>query len=173
MFGSFTNVSEVRVRTTARRLWFALLVIGCSAGSTLSDSERAGLAESVEHAVTDFQNAQRRLNAEQAVGHLAPSFYMYIDGMRQDYETTVGQIRTTMSTLRHFATEWSNVEVTVLGRDAATVSLVFRDSIVDASGETTMLRGVSTLVWRRDGSAWKIVYADADHYPISSPADST
>lgn len=165
--------TEVCMKTVTRATWFAVLAVGCSTGSTLSEPERAGIAASIEHVVDSFQEAQRRLDADEAIAHLAPSFYMYADGVRQDYQTTAEQIRATMPTLRHFETEWSNVEIMVLGRDAAAVSLVFRDSIVDASGATTILRGVSTLIWRRTPSEWQIVYGDADHYPVTGGADPT
>jgi hypothetical protein len=69
--------------------------------------------------------------------------------------------------LQRFETTWSDVEVTVLARDQALVSLVFRDRVTDGDGVTTRLRGPTTFVWSlRDGD-WLIIYADADHYPDS------
>ena len=45
------------------------------------------------------------------------------------------------ATFRHFEPAWSDIEVTVRGPEVATVSLVLRDSIIDASGTVTRYRG--------------------------------
>jgi hypothetical protein len=56
-----------------------------------------------------------------------------------------------------------------LDAQRALVTLVFRDSIVLASGETMVLKGPTTFVWERRVNDWLITYADADHYPVTSP----
>ncbi len=75
----------------------------------------------------------------------------------------------TLGTMKHFEPGFADVEVRVLARDAALVSLTFRDSIITATGETLQFRGPTTLIWERLQGAWRIVYADADHYPVSPP----
>ncbi len=120
---------------------------------------------SVLAAVDAFADAERRRDVEAILDFIAPDFYMYADGARVDYESVAAQIRSTMPALQRFETTWSDVEVTVLARDQAFVSLVFRDIVTDGDGVTTRLRGPTTFVWSlRDGS-WRIIYADADHYP--------
>ena len=73
--------------------------------------------------------------------------------------------------MRHFEPGFADVEVGVLGPNAAFVSFTFNDSIVMASGETLRFTGPTTLVWERRGSDWLIVYADADHYAVPREPD--
>jgi hypothetical protein len=62
-------------------------------------------------------------------------------------------------------TEWSRLEIRPLGPDAGFATFRFRDRTVDAEGETSVAAGPTTLVWARRDGEWRIVYADADHYP--------
>jgi len=131
----------------------------------LTDADRRTITTSVDSATRAFEQAQRARDPERAIGHLAPDFYMYNDGVRSSHDSVVAGIRRTMGTFRHLEPGFANVEVRALGPAAALVSLTFRDSITTASGETRRFRGATTLVWERRGADWLIVYADADHYP--------
>jgi len=71
-----------------------------------------------------------------------------------------------MASLELFATEWNDLRITVIGPDAALSSFHFRDSIVTKSGELIRTQGPTSFVWERRGDEWRIVYGDADHYPI-------
>ena len=71
--------------------------------------------------------------------------------------------------MQHFEPGFAEVEVRVLGHDAALVSLTFRDSIITASGDLLQFQGPTTLIWERLEGQWRLVYADADHYPVSPP----
>ena len=133
-------------------------------GSVLSDEHRTTIAASVDSAMVSFQEAERALDAERVIAHMAPDFYMYSDGVRVDYNSTSAQIRQFMSTLQHFEPGFANIEIKVLGRDGAVVSFTFRDSVVDGSGTTMQFRGPTTMVWQRRGADWLITYVDADHY---------
>ena len=70
-----------------------------------------------------------------------------------------------MNDEQRFETTWSDVDVTVLARDQALVSLVFRDALTGGDGVTTRLRGPTTFVWSRRDGDWRIIYADADQLP--------
>jgi ketosteroid isomerase-like protein len=146
-----------------------LLVVltSCGPGAGNAAADDAAVVRSVDSATRAFQEAERSLDPERIIEFLAPEFYMYSDGVRQDYETTAAQIRANMPSFQYFEPEWTDLEVTVLGPDGAVVSLQFRDSIVDGSGNLIQMQGPTTLAWRRIGSAWRIVYADADHYPVT------
>lgn len=147
-----------------------VLVGACqSGGAPLSNAERQTIAASVDSATRAFESAERALDAERVIAHLAPDFYMYTDGVRSDYDSVVASIRRTLGTFQHFEPGFADVEVIVLGRDGAVVSFTFRDSITAASGETLQFRGPTTLVWQRRGNDWLITYADADHYLDSLP----
>ena len=90
---------------------------------------------------------------------------MYADGVRANYGEVVTGIHE-ISTFRHFEPGWDNLEVHALGPDAAMVSFTFRDSIVTGSGDVLLAGGATTLVWERRDGQWRVVYADADHYPV-------
>ena len=146
-------------------LAFTLSGVGCGAGGSLSDDERSQIEGKVLVVVDAFAEAERRRDVEAILAFIAPDFYMYADGARVDYETVAAQIRSTMPALQRFETTWSDVEVTVLARDQALVSLVFRDAVTDGDGVTTRLRGPTTFVWSLREGGWRLIYADADHYP--------
>ena len=135
----------------------------------MSDAERQAIATSVDSATRAFEDAERALDAERVVAHIAPDFYMYNDGVRVGFEPTVQMIRQNFATLQHMEPGFADIEIKVLGRDAALATFTFRDSLVDATGATFSFRGPTTLVWERRGTDWLITYADADHYPVAVP----
>lgn len=137
------------------------------AEAPLSDAERRSMAARVDSLTGAFEAAQRSRDPERTVGFLAPDFYMYVDGVRSGYDSVAARIRRTLGAMQHVEPGFENVEVRVLGRDAALVSLVFRDSVITASGQTQQSRGPTTLIWERRQDQWRIVYADADHYPVA------
>ncbi|HSF16109.1 MAG TPA: nuclear transport factor 2 family protein [Vicinamibacteria bacterium] len=154
------------------RLGFFVLVlkgIACSPQpAPLSDAGPEELERSVRAAVDGFADAERQRDVDAILGFIAPDFYMYVDGARADYETVVDQIRSTMPSLQSFETTWSNVEVTILAPDHALVTMVFQDVVTDGEGVTNRARGPTTFVWRLRDGVWRIIYADADHYPDAS-----
>ncbi len=140
----------------------------CSpATDTARDSDKVTAA--VRSVIDTFVTAERERAPEDVIRFLASDFYMYVDGVRQEYDSVAAQIRSTMPALQRMEPTWEGVEVHALGQNHALVTLTFRDLIVDAAGDTIRLRGPTTLVWRRDGTAWKMIYADADHYADSLP----
>ena len=62
---------------------------------------------------------------------------------------------------------WTDLEITPVGSNAAVSSFLFRDSIVTREGELIRNRGPTTLVWQRRGGEWRVLRADADHYPLA------
>jgi len=151
------------------RILLPVILVACAAPDHLTTAERRVIAAQVDSATRAFQAAERDRDAERVVAHLAPDFYMYNDGARTGYDSVVANIRTTMPTLRVFATEWHDVQVVVLGRNGAVASFTFEDMVVTAAGDTLRMTGPTTLVWRRQANDWRIAYADADHYPVRSP----
>ena len=137
--------------------------------TVLLDEERTAIAASVDSAMRTFQQAERDLDVERVIDHMAPEFYMYNDGVRVDYNSTTAQMRQFMTNLQHFEPGFANIDIKVLGRDGAVVSFTFRDSVVDGSGATMQFRGPTTMVWERRGLDWLITYVDADHYAEQLP----
>ena len=140
------------------------MVTGCSSTPPLTEAERIEIGASVDSATRSFQESERARDAERIIGHLAPDFYIYVDGVRTTYAESSEMIRQAMPTLSTFEPTWDNLEILVLGRDAAVVSFVFHDSLVTVDGDVTVTTGPTTLVWERRGDDWLVVYADADHY---------
>jgi hypothetical protein len=110
-------------------LFGCVLFSACQAGgASLTDAERAAIAASADSATRAFESAERALDAERVIAHLAPEFYMYNDGVRSEYDSVAASIRRTLGTFQHFEPGFTAVEVIVLGRDGAVVSFTFRDS---------------------------------------------
>lgn len=100
-----------------------------------TDVERLAIAQSVDSATRAFEAAERARDVDGLVAHLAPDLHMYNDGVRVGYDSAVRMIRGTMVTLKSFEPGFADLEVVVLGRDAAAVSFTFHDVVVTA--ETT------------------------------------
>ena len=152
----------------APALLFALGGCRISPGQ-MPAAERIAIVEEVRAEVDAFAAAQQRLDAEAAIAFLAPDFRMYVDGEATDYETVVEQIRTTLPSLQRLESNWSDIEVLVLTRDHALVSLVFQDKLTTSAGESTRSWGPTTFLWSRIDGVFRIRYADADHYPVRMP----
>lgn len=120
----------------------------------------------VEQAVWTFHAADTARDAEAVVGLLWPEFEIMVDGSRLGYEEVVGGTRDFMENLEVFATEWTDLRIVTLGSRHAIASFLFRDSIVTVHGEVSMSRGPTTFVWEKRGDQWRVLFADADHYPI-------
>jgi hypothetical protein len=143
------------------------LATACTAGGrAMSEARRAAVAMAVDSATRSFEAAQRALDAERTVAHLAPEFYMYNDGVRIAYDSVVTSISNTMDSFRHHEPGFADLAVLVLGEDAALSSFTFNDSIVTVEGEILRFTGPTTLAWQRRGADWLVVYADADHYSV-------
>ena len=132
-----------------------------------SDAERAEVVAAVDSAVRSFRQAEVDRDAERALAHLWPDFYMYADGIRSDYGTVRDNILATMGSLLLFETEWTDVEVVPLGRNSALSSFLFRDSIIAGDGSLMQTQGPTTLIWERRDGQWRLIYGDADHYPVN------
>ncbi len=133
----------------------------------MTDAERDRIAETILSRTRAFEHAERSRDAERTISFMAPDFFMYNDGIRIRYDSIAASIRRTMSAFKYFEPGFDNVEVRVLGPDAAVVAFTFRDSIVTMSDQIMRFTGPTTLVWERRDGDWLIVYADADHYPVS------
>lgn len=132
----------------------------------LDEAERAAIAAEVDSATRAFRAAEAAHDAARTVAHLAPEFTMLLDGVRVEYDSVAASTRRVLPSIAHFEPQWTDIRVRVLGRDAAVSSFLFRDSIVFADGSVVTARGPTTLVWERRGAEWRIVFADADHYPF-------
>lgn len=150
----------------------ASLAVGCARAepardaSVFDEAAREAVAAAVDSATRAFRAAEAAHDAEATVAHLAPDFTMLLDGVRVGYDTVAASTRRALPSVVHFEPDWTDIQVRVLGPNAAVSSFLFRDSIVFEGGDVVTARGPTTLVWERRGGEWLIVYADADHYPF-------
>ena len=136
------------------------------AGDPAQVSAEVEAALAVEAAVWAFHAADTAKDAEAVIGLLWPDFTMLADGNRISYGDAVAGSREFMAGLELFDTEWTDLQITVLGPDAAVASFQFRDSIVTSAGDLIQNRGPTSFVWQRRAGEWRLLFADADHYPI-------
>jgi ketosteroid isomerase-like protein len=162
-------MADMRNRILMTSGLFVGLAACAPVGGVLTDADRATIEADVRAVVDRFADAERARDADAVAAFLDPSFYMYGDGVRADYDDVVDQIRTSLPTLQTFDTTWSDVEVTVLSEDLALVSMTFRDDVVDAAGTAVHQWGANTFLWKRMAGAWKLIYVDADHYAAPPP----
>ena len=148
----------------------ALTLIGCSesdpSASDLSEQDFAQIVAEVEEAVWAFHAADTSMNAEGVIDLLWPEYYMFADGQRIEYEDVVAGARAFMPSLSVFYTEWHDLKVTPVNAETAIASFVFRDSIVTKEGQLTQAQGPNTFVWQKREGEWRVLYGDADHYPL-------
>lgn len=170
--GLSTSTSGKPLANMTHSIYVSLALLACTAAcspppdANMTDAERRTTAAAVDSATNSFRNAQRALDTERTVAHIAPDFTMYLDGARTTYDSVIASIRASLPTFTHVESQYSDVSVRVLSRDAAVVSFTFRDSVVTNAGVTMRFTGPTTLVWERRGDDWRIVHADADHYPV-------
>ncbi len=169
-----TTYSHPQARQGGLRSFFvaALLTLAaCQTGvqGPLTDAERRTIATTIDSLMGAFEEAERSRDPERLIAYLALDFYMYTDGIRTSYDSVAASMRRNLGAMQHFEPGFDNIEVRVLGRDAALVSLTFRDSVITASGDLLQFQGPTTLLWQRLEGQWRLVYADADHYPVSPP----
>ncbi len=131
-----------------------------------STPDLAQVSIEVEAAVWAFHAADTAKDAEGVIGLLWPDFTMLVDGNRVGYDDVVAGSREYMASLELFDAEWTDLQITALGPDAAVASFQFRDSIVTLAGDLIQNRGPTSFVWKRRGGEWRLLFADADHYPI-------
>ena len=147
-----------------------MLWAGCANAPDVAEESRTDalsrVSEEVEAAVQLFHRADTAMDAEAVIGLLWPDYTMLVDGVRVSYEDVARGSREFMASLDLFHTEWTDLQIRPLGPDAAIASFQFRDSIVTAAGDIIRSRGPTILVWQRREGQWRLVFGDADHYPI-------
>lgn len=165
------RIESWTARLPTHRIAFvtALLAGACqqpAPESVLTAADERLVEASVDSLTRAFEKAERDRDPDGVLALIAPDFYMYVDGVRADYDEVALGIRD-IASFQHFEPGWENVEVRVLGPQAALASFTFRDSIVTGPGEVLLAGGATTLVWERRDGRWRVVYADADHYSLS------
>jgi len=130
------------------------------------DVDLSRVTAEVTAAVQAFHAADTARNAEAVIGLLWPEYSMLVDGRRLGHAEIVEGAREFMAGLETFHTEWTDLDVIPLNGSAAVASFQFRDSIITAAGDTIRSHGPTTFIWTRRAGDWRLLFGDADHYPI-------
>ena len=153
-------------------LGMTLILISCDhVQKTASDNivvlDTTIIIEEVNSAVTAFYSADTAKNAEGVIQLLWPDFTMLADGNRTTYDEVVIGSREFMDALELFHTEWDDLEILPLSEHIAVASFLFRDSIITKSGTLIQAKGPTTFIWQKRDKEWRLIFADADHYPVN------
>ena len=145
-----------------------LTMVSCreNSDSIEKQTDRSLLIEDVRSQVKSFRQADIELNSEKIIDLLWPEFTMLADGNYLVYQDVVKGSHAFMASLEVFKTDWNDLRIIPLGENHAISSFIFVDSLVSKDGTVNRSRGPNTFVWERRDSLWKVLYADADHYPI-------
>ena len=121
----------------------------------------------IESKVWEFHKADTAKNAEAVINLLWSDFTMMGDGHKTSYEEVAKGSSEFMASLDLFHTEWTDIDIVVLSPDIGISSFLFKDSIIFKSGDVTLTKGPTSFVWQKRKNEWKVIYADADHYPLN------
>lgn len=140
-------------------------------GDDLTPGQREAVVASVDSAMHAFEAAERSRSAETLVGMLAPlpTFHVWNDGRRVDYQTLVDGVLAGFRSLRRVEGGFDSIEVTVLGRTAAVASSPFHEVVTDTSGSVSLISGVATWIWQKRGVRWQIVGGHVEHRQVLRP----
>lgn len=150
------------------KLLAVLLMVftSCQEQASNEKVDSANIIEQVKSQVNAFHAADTSLNAQGVIDLLWPEFTILVDGNRIAYEDVKTGTKAFMATLESFHTEWDDLKIVPLGSHYAIASFIFTDSIIGKDGTITQSKGPNTFVWEKRNEEWKLIYADADHYPV-------
>jgi uncharacterized protein (TIGR02246 family) len=133
----------------------------------VSPDVQTAVREAVERGMASFESAERALDAQALIEHFsdAGDFYMHNDGERLTRAAIAAGVSQTFATLRSIEGGFRDVNIHVLGTDAALATALFMETITTHEGTVVRQRGAATWLWRQDGGEWRIVYGHVDHYP--------
>ncbi len=149
-----------------RALPICLVATACQAGPDAAEFTTEQVALDVEAHVRRFERANSTLDSNEIVSLLWPEFRMRVDGRWTQYGDVVEGSREYMGSLSAFHTVWTDLQVVPLSSRFAVASFSFRDSVIASDGTVTLAQGPTSLVWERRGGTWKMIFGDADHYPV-------
>ncbi|MFK7770700.1 MAG: nuclear transport factor 2 family protein [Saprospiraceae bacterium] len=147
-------------------LSLATLLASCQKKVENKEINSQRVIEQVKNQVNAFYAADTSLNAQKLVDLIWPEFTMLVDGNRIGYQDVKTGTKTFMASLEVFHTEWKDLQIVPLDHSHAISSFIFTDSLVAKDGKITQSTGPNTFVWEKRKEEWKVIYGDADHYPI-------
>ena len=156
-----------RIPLNGRWLLLASLVLhGCRTNSAPAEFTPSEVSSEIERLVHQFEDANTSLDPDQTVSMLWPEFQMRVDDRWTTYQDLADGSRDYMAALASLHTVWSDLRVVPLSNEYAIASFSFRDSIVANDGTVRLSQGPTSLVWENRQGVWKMIFGDADHYPV-------
>jgi len=148
-------------------LFVLFATLGCKKKEPTLSNNQPQVVKEIKSQLDAFHKADTSLNAEAVIDLLWPEYLMLVDGNYVSYDEISGMVSGYMETLKTFHTEWNEIRVIPLSDKHAISSYIFQDSIVTKDNNTTRSRGPNTFVWEKRADEWKVIFGDADHYPIN------
>ncbi|MTI40242.1 nuclear transport factor 2 family protein [Fulvivirga lutimaris] len=143
-----------------------LLLCSCQKQTEKQATDSGEIIKQVKIQVNAFHAADTSLNAQAMVNLLWPEFTMLADGNYISYKDVSTSSKSFMASLETFHTVWKDLKIVPLDNHHAISSFIFTDSLVAKDGTITQSRGPNTFVWEKRNDEWKVIYGDADHYPV-------
>jgi len=143
-----------------------LLFSSCRQQNVNKATDSAQIIEQVKTQVEAFHAADTSMNAQGVIDLLWPEYTMLTDGNYNTYVEIKAGTKPFMESLEAFHSEWTGLKIIPLGNQHAISSFIFTDSIVSKDGTITQSTGPNTFVWEERKGQWKLIYGDADHYPV-------
>ena len=161
--------TPICIRLSMSVILIILLSFGCqkSTDAQLEAVEKARIIQAIETQVWAFHEADTSRNADKVVSLLWPECSMLIDGNRISYQDISKGSREFMNGIVEFNTEWSDLEIIPVSENVAISSFIFKDSIIDKSGNLKYSQGPNTFLWQKRNGEWRVLYGDADHYQLN------
>jgi len=133
----------------------------------MNPEQQAAVRSAVERRMLSFEHAERSLDVDALVRHFsdAGDFYMHNDGQLMSRDAIVAGVSQAFPMLRSLEGGFSELQIHVLGADAALATALFEETITTGDGAVVRQRGAATWLWRERNGEWTIVYGHVDHYP--------
>jgi hypothetical protein len=167
-------VTRPRAMLVGLSLAGGALIAGCqSAAPALSDAQRTALADTVKQHVTAFFTS---------LAHPAPDSILAMydstglvwgrSGSLLSYDSVASGVRHTWQGGASALLGTSDVNVLVLGPNAAVYSGVLSGQFHNSAGENRPVRAAVTLVLEREGNQWRIVAGHESVAPNARPHEA-
>lgn len=146
----------------------SVALLGCTAqgqqARELTAQEEQALADTIESQARDLLATWSELEPEAYLQLYSDDLQFFFGGWndRAQFEKVV---RKTMAGYQEYPAEILEMEVEVLGRDAAVATLTYRAQPVDTAGESEEFEAAFTLVYERQDGSWKVVQAHESLIP--------
>lgn len=124
----------------------------------LTPQEEQALADSIESQARNLMAAWSELEPEPYLQLYSGDVQFFFGGWhdRAQFEKVV---RKNLVGYQEYPAEIMDMEVEVLGRDAAVATLTYRAQPIDTAGESEEFEAAFTLVYERRDGDWKVVQA--------------